>query len=87
MIQGWVSFDEQKWVNFDERRSREPRFVTIERLAEALEVSPTRLFDGADDRNGKTGSEARQPEGRSSGALRRAAERCVRLLQAALKDE
>ena len=70
-----------------ERGAREPRFVTIERLAEALEVPPTRLFDGSVDGSAGTNSEQQPHGGRAGLGLRRAAEKSVRLLQAALKDE
>jgi transcriptional regulator with XRE-family HTH domain len=70
-----------------ERGTREPRFVTIERLAEALAVPPTRLFDGAAD--GAARTDCKQPRygSRADLGVRRAAEESVRLLQAALKDK
>jgi hypothetical protein len=38
MIQGWVSFDEQKWVNFDERRSRPGSFRRSNRCSKGATV-------------------------------------------------
>ena len=70
-----------------ERGTREPRFVTIERLAEALEVPPTRLFDGSADGVARTDSKQQRHGSRAGLGVRRAAEKSVRLLQAALKDE
>jgi transcriptional regulator with XRE-family HTH domain len=70
-----------------ERGTREPRFITIERLAEALEVPPTRLFDGSADASARTDSKQQRYGGRAGLGVRRAAEKSVRLLQAALKDE
>jgi transcriptional regulator with XRE-family HTH domain len=69
-----------------ERSTREPRFVTIERLAEALAVPPARLLGGSEDQEPRLGSKSRQ-NSRDSLALRRAVEKCLRLLQAALEDD
>ena len=70
-----------------ERGTREPRFVTIERLAEALEVPPPRLFDGSADVSARTNAKQKPHGGRAGLGVRRAAEKSVRLLQAALKNE
>jgi transcriptional regulator with XRE-family HTH domain len=69
-----------------ERGTREPRFVTIERLAEALAVPPARLLAASEDREPRAVSKSRQSS-RDCLALRRAVEKCLRLLQAALDEE
>ena len=69
-----------------ERGTREPRFATIERLAAALDAPPRKLFDGATGWEA-TGSRPRRRSGPAGPGLRRVAERCVRLLQAALEDK
>ena len=71
-----------------ERGAREPRFATIERLAAALDVPPGRLFDiSAGEKPATTTKPQQRGRAQRNADLRQAAERCLRLLQAALKND